>query len=132
MGEVNKELISSTPDQGATCTAAAQKSFSLFFLPVTLLLHERFPHSETTGLVYPILLQNAQDLTLFQTKMTEETVTATRVSKREGGRQREQEPITHGVSSPIWSDRQSAEGRQQRLVRPKVLLNQFPRAGSSS
>lgn len=64
--------------------------------------------------------------------MTEETVTATCVSKREGGRQREQEPITHGVSSPIWSDRQSAEGRQQRLVRRKVLLNQFPRAGSSS
>lgn len=53
------------------------------------------------------------------------------VSKREGGRQREQEPITHSVSSPIWSDRQSAEGKKQILVRHEVLLKQFPRTKSS-
>lgn len=31
----------------------------------------------------------------------------------------------------IWSDRQSAEGKKQILVRREALLNQFPRAGSS-
>lgn len=61
----------------------------------------------------------------------EETVAVMCVSKREGGRQREQEPITHGVSSPIWSDRQSAEGKKQILVRREVLLKQFPRTNSS-
>lgn len=61
----------------------------------------------------------------------EEMVTVKCVSKREGRRKREQEPIIHGVSSPIWSDRQSAEGKKQILVRREVLLKQFPRINSS-
>lgn len=61
----------------------------------------------------------------------EEMVAVMCVSKREGRRQREQEPITHRASSPIWSDRQSAEGKKQILVRHEVLLKQFPRTNSS-
>lgn len=57
------------------------------------------PPSGTAGLVEQLAVGLAKDLTSFQTENDGRDGNSN-MCKREGGRWREQEPITHGVSSP--------------------------------